>query len=93
MEEFNINEFSKRLKIEAKKKYGNIKIVEEKAEIANLGVYTKKNPREPRATILYKLALLGFDINYLLTGKSNIEELENLKKEVNRIMKRINEIS
>ena len=98
MDEFDINEFATRLKLTAYESYGNLKSLGEIAGIDNISIYTQKKASEPRAKVLYKLAKVGVDVNYLLTGKKikdtyKEEYAKVLKKQVNKLIDTIDDIS
>jgi len=78
MASFQIKDFSERLKDVAKSdKFGGVGKLGRMADIGNLSHYTKeKDPREPKAETLYKLALCEIDINWLLTGAKSTPEME-----------------
>lgn len=75
MEDFSIKYFGERLKKFAKDSYGSVNNLANKLEMhpSALSNYTSGN-REPKASFLKKLASLGCDINWLLTGKEGLEE-------------------
>ena len=85
---FNLSDFSKRLREIAKNEFGGIVKLGEVAGISNILLYTQKNAREPRATILYKLAMAGVDVEYLLTGKNRISDRE-MNDEILRLKAKI----
>lgn len=85
MGEFDINDFAKRLKLTAYEKFGNLKNLAEESGIENISIYTQKKAREPRAKVLYKLAKIGVDINYLLTG---VKVTEGYKEEDKKVLKK-----
>ncbi len=84
MKELDLKIFGARLKEVAKAEFGTIGELGDKAQITNLSTYTSGR-REAGSNILYRLALLGIDINQLLLGEEMgeglKEELEELKKE------------
>lgn len=86
--DFNISEFSKRLREIAKNEFGGIVKLGEAAGISNILLYTQKNAREPRATVLYKLAKAGVDVEYLLTGKRRISN-DEINDEILRLKAKI----
>ncbi|MBK8946460.1 MAG: hypothetical protein IPM32_14485 [Ignavibacteriae bacterium] len=97
MEEFDIEGFSERLKEIAIVQFGSIKNLSEKSGVANISMYTQKNAREPRASVLAKLANVGVDVNYLLTGNasqinSNTNEIHKLKAEIYDLREMVNDL-
>lgn len=88
MQKFNLSEFSKRLKEIAKSEFGGIGKLGEKADIPNILLYTQKNAREPKATVLFKLAVTGVDVSYLLTGERKLSE-QDMNEEINRLKAKI----
>lgn len=88
MNSFNLSEFSKRLKEIAKTEFGGIGKLGEQANIPNILLYTQKNAREPKATVLFKLASTGVDVNYLLTGEKKLTE-KDMNEEINRLKAKI----
>ena len=98
MEEFDKEGFSERLKEVAIVQFGSIKNLSEKSGVANISMYTQKNAREPRASTLAKLAEVGVDVNYLLTGisaqvKTNTSEIQKLKAEIYDLRVIVSELS
>ena len=59
----------RRLKEEIKQKYGTITKLNKIINEQNLGGYTSKKPREPRAGLLIKLGRAGCDLNYILLNE------------------------
>ena len=85
---FSLIDFSKRLREIAKNEFGGIVKLGEAAGISNILLYTQKNAREPRATVLYKLSKAGVDVEYLLTGKKRISDKE-MNEEILRLKAKI----
>ncbi|MFZ1291064.1 MAG: hypothetical protein WAR79_13290 [Melioribacteraceae bacterium] len=97
MEEFDKDGFSERLKEVAIIQFGSIKNLSEKSGVVNISMYTQKNSRQPRAETLAKLANVGVDVNYLLTGnsaqiKKNTEEITKLKAEIYDLREKVSEL-
>ena len=86
--EFNLSDFSKRLRKIAKEEFGGIVKLGEVAGISNILLYTQRNAREPRATVLYKLAIAGVDVEYLLTGNEKVSDKE-INDEILRLKAKI----
>lgn len=94
MSEFDLKKFSEDLKKLAKQDFGSLGELAKLVDKGNLSVYTQQEPREPKASFLYKLAEQNIDINKLLTGKSyqdkSIEErLNNIEKNFSESSKSI----
>lgn len=79
MDDFQIKYFAQRLKKIAKEQFGGIGKLAEAMGLKNLSNYTKeREPLEPRANFLYRLAKLDIDIHYLLTRESYVnKEMES----------------
>lgn len=89
---FSLPDFISRLLDVVEKSNKTISEVGREAGIQNLHLYTQSNAKIPRAETLYKLAMIGLDINYLLTGASIILEntefikrLEKLEQDVQKL--------
>jgi len=80
LEEFQIINFAKRLKELAKTEHGGVIGLAAKLNMRQpaLSNYTSGS-REPRAQFLYKLATLGVDLHWLLTGEKSNQKTMVLK--------------
>lgn len=61
-------EMGQRLKEEIKERFGSIQNLNRTIDEPNLGAYTSKKPREPRAGVMIKLGKAGIDMKYILLG-------------------------
>lgn len=99
MVDFQIKYFAERLKEVAKTEFGGIGKLAELVGYSNLSIYTKSNPQEPKATFLSKLAAVGVDVNYLLTGIKKLKVSEpdvrystDIEKKINALDERLNRL-
>ena len=75
LEEFQIKYFAERLKKIAKSDFGGVGKLADAIKLANLSAYTKlKDTREPKASMLFRFAKVGIDINKLLTGEGYVDK-------------------
>lgn len=81
--------FAENLKKVAKDKFGGIGKLADLIGNSNLSNYTKSNPTEPQAGLLFKLAKQNININYLLTGEGSIMLTDDDRERLNKLEEEI----